>query len=280
MYNPQSWNGYAYVGNNPLNRVDPSGTCDVVIGGVMQAPDSAKTAVQQEFADEIGAILVFPYANGSLRAGMSAILNQSANNVSPETQSVITALTAAAGDGQPINVFAFSGGATALTTAIAHLPWDVKGLINNIAYVSPGAMGDLATSPTGGNIGLVRTTGLLDLAIIGSVPSLISPSNIFTASCYPFGHNANCEFSQASAFLSRFAGKPCTQTTGTFANYQAHPPSKGTATSTVRYNYNSGPVGGRPPYFGGLGRSSFDWLSGFSPASNTAEPTITESLGP
>jgi RHS repeat-associated protein len=25
MYNPQMWNGYAYVGNNPLNRTDPSG---------------------------------------------------------------------------------------------------------------------------------------------------------------------------------------------------------------------------------------------------------------
>ena len=32
LYNPQSWNGYAYVNNNPLALVDPSGMEEVTIG--------------------------------------------------------------------------------------------------------------------------------------------------------------------------------------------------------------------------------------------------------
>jgi RHS repeat-associated protein len=34
LSNPQSWNGYSYVWNNPLNAVDPSGACSIGDDGV------------------------------------------------------------------------------------------------------------------------------------------------------------------------------------------------------------------------------------------------------
>ncbi len=243
LYNPQTWNGYSYVANNPLNSADPSGACDVVIGGFTQTPNAAGTAQQQAFAQSIGAISVFPYANGSFGQGVAAVAEQSTNAVTPETQAVMNALSAAAAEGTPVNVFAFSGGAQALTTAINNLPWSVTSEINNISYVSPGALQDLALSPTGGDTALVRSTGIRDLAVIGSVSPLVRPSNIFTTSCGFLGHSADCEFRAAASFLRAFSGTPCSSTTGTFANYQSHSPTRGTATSTITYGSGGGASG-------------------------------------
>ena len=35
---PQTWNGYAYVGNNPLSYTDPSGMCETCIGAATGNP--------------------------------------------------------------------------------------------------------------------------------------------------------------------------------------------------------------------------------------------------
>jgi hypothetical protein len=112
-----------------------------VIGGITQTPNTAGTAQQQAFAQSIGAISVFPYANGSFGQGISAVAEQSTNTVTAETQAVMNALSAAAADGAP------------------------------------------ASSPTGGDTALVRSTGLFDLGIIGSVSPLRNPSNILTTEC-------------------------------------------------------------------------------------------------
>jgi RHS repeat-associated protein len=39
LMNPQSWNGYAYVNNNPLNAIDPTGTCSIGPDGVAHDDD-------------------------------------------------------------------------------------------------------------------------------------------------------------------------------------------------------------------------------------------------
>ena len=40
--NPQGWNRYSYVQNNPVNFVDPSGFCRVVVHGVSGTPSYLK----------------------------------------------------------------------------------------------------------------------------------------------------------------------------------------------------------------------------------------------
>ena len=62
--NPQSWNRYSYVINEPVNSQDPEGLCSVIIGGVIQTAYTNSTVTRQEFADEVGAISAFPYAGG------------------------------------------------------------------------------------------------------------------------------------------------------------------------------------------------------------------------
>jgi hypothetical protein len=57
LYNPQTWNGYSYVANNPLNSVDPSGACDVAIYGITMNP--GESSLVTDFS--AGKIAVFPY---------------------------------------------------------------------------------------------------------------------------------------------------------------------------------------------------------------------------
>jgi RHS repeat-associated protein len=39
---PGSWNRYAYVGGDPINRRDPSGLCTVMAAGIGTSPDSSQ----------------------------------------------------------------------------------------------------------------------------------------------------------------------------------------------------------------------------------------------
>src|SRR5439155_23352522 len=74
--NPQSWNRYSYVSNGPLNFIDPSGLCDVVVGGFTQTPGSASTQTQQQFANEIGANQAYPFSGLNFFQSISDSYNQ------------------------------------------------------------------------------------------------------------------------------------------------------------------------------------------------------------
>src|SRR5205823_1717387 len=71
--NPQSWNRYTYVRNDPNVSVDPLGLCDLISGGITQSPGTPQTQAEEAVADELGASLAFPFSGqgvfGSLASG-------------------------------------------------------------------------------------------------------------------------------------------------------------------------------------------------------------------
>src|SRR5581483_6510423 len=70
--NPISWNRYAYVNGDPVNGSDPSGLCDVVIGGITQ--NSGNAGAVEEFAASNNSISVYPYsANSNTSSSLSKI---------------------------------------------------------------------------------------------------------------------------------------------------------------------------------------------------------------
>ena len=75
--NPQTWNRYAYVGNNPTGAIDPVGLCDAVIGGITQSSTDPATEAQTSFANSIGANLSYPYAGGTIPGGIADVAGQS-----------------------------------------------------------------------------------------------------------------------------------------------------------------------------------------------------------
>ncbi|MEO8025676.1 MAG: RHS repeat-associated core domain-containing protein, partial [Bryobacteraceae bacterium] len=81
---PGSWNRYAYVGGDPVNRRDPSGLCDVVVGGITQS--STSSLGLNLFSTAIGATQAFPYAGGpSVPEGLAAVFGQGVYGASSET---------------------------------------------------------------------------------------------------------------------------------------------------------------------------------------------------
>ena len=198
---PQTWNGYGYVRDNPLNSLDPSGACDVVIGGLTQAPGTRSTAKQEDFAKEIGAIPVFPFAGSQHPMDLATLFAE--NGSSASTRTVADALKYAASFGGPVNVFAVSAGAAALTDALAVLPPSVSNSINNITYLIPASPSPVASvSPTNGDVALVRGIG----TNYAYVTNPATPSDVLDTNCW---HSANCVFGQSAGFLLRFAGTPC-----------------------------------------------------------------------
>jgi len=198
--NPTSWNRYAYVGGDPANSIDPRGLTDVVIGGITQSTSHNDI---DAFASSIGAITAFPYGGGSLPSGIAAYAGLSLDEYL-QAQVVAAAIQAAAADSDAgINIFAFSGGATAFANALKILPSNIIGRINNVTYASPGIAGELpivnGKAPT-----VVYGNGLFDNITTIAAYFPIGTTVIHT-DCD--GHSGSCEFAAA---VDR-AGTPCNQ---------------------------------------------------------------------
>jgi RHS repeat-associated protein len=210
--NPQSMNLYSYVLGDPLSKTDPTGTCDVVIGGITQTPNTPGTAAQQKFADSVGAISAFPYAGGSRNEGLGDVEGQSYFGPNEATDVAIQALKAAAQNPGPINVVTFSGGAQALNTALNTVP-SLAGRINNITYISPG-IGDtpdaegIALAHGNGRTLVLSGTSLTDAIVDNSAPDASIPRR--SSGCK---HDADCAFTNNAALLKGRSGSPCSPST-------------------------------------------------------------------
>ena len=203
--NPQSWNRYTYVLNDPVNRNDPLGLCDDVISGIGSTSTDNSTA---GFATGIGAMQAYPYAGTDWISGAAEVALGGVTASTWNAATVAASIIAAANDSSdPINLFIFSGGAQAFADALAGglLPASVIDRISSITYASPGMVGTPATvngiTPTV----VLGQGGFDDLATAGTV----IPSNwtVIQTQC---GHDASCEFAAAVAAGVK-PGDPCNQ---------------------------------------------------------------------
>jgi RHS repeat-associated protein len=209
--NPQSFNLYEYVGNDPANRNDASGLCDAMIGGIAQ--NSVNGADFENFASGDNAISVYPFSShsntssalshlGSILYGIGQVALQ-AYGANSSTYAAVVGLMLASQAGLPMNVTAYSGGAGTLTAAVTFLNaqgaagQSVVGLINHITYVAPGSNGPLYNN---GNVSVIGG-GFIN-ALVGvntSIPQDPAPPTIYTDQNH-CGHSFGCladEFPEA-----------------------------------------------------------------------------------
>ncbi len=205
---PQSWNRYAYVGNNPTSAVDSVGLCDAVFGGITQSSTDAATQAETEFANSIGANLSFPYANGTVPGGILDVAGQGLTPNDSTMAAYATIMNSAAQTpaGQSFNVFTFSGGAQAFNSALSLVSSDVRSRIGNIVYVSPGNVSTLVSGNTSTTV-IANPFGPIDNAIgVGSTGN----ATLLWTDC---SHKANCTFEQFGQFLKSKAGSSCPRAT-------------------------------------------------------------------
>ena len=197
--NPQSFNRYSYVLNNPLSYVDQSGlACSVVVGGIRQTPGTPGTAAEHQFAASIGGIEAYPYAGGGIVGGATDVGLQGDGVNTNASYVAAAAFTAAAQNGS-FNIFAFSGGAQATMNALSLVSPSVLAAVNNITFLSPGLGGG-----SGGNwpSGSGATTVLEGTSLVDE----LAAGGTFGGASTGCGHDANCAFTNNNALLQRLAG--------------------------------------------------------------------------
>ena len=163
-----------------------------------------------QFAAQTGAILDFPYSNSAetlldqLFNGLGSVASQGLLNSNGATISAaIAIMTAALEDAGSINIFTFSGGAQAFQTALQDLPPSVVNRINNVTYVSPGAVSSLTGGS--GQTTVIQGNSLLEILLSAAAVVPLGTNFIFD-SC---GHDANCHFRVNRDLLLTLAGNPC-----------------------------------------------------------------------
>jgi RHS repeat-associated protein len=220
---PGSWNRYAYAQGDPINRKDPKGLSDVVVGGVNMTPQSS--SAMQSFAQSSGGMQVYPYASssgvsnpdgswnlsmiGGLLGGMMSVAYQAFIGANQATQAaevgILSAYQDAITSGQTtINICAYSGGAQATSLATAILPSSITSMVNNITYISPGEVSGLATGS--GQTSVIQSSGADSVLF----PLWLNPGqyNAYSISCGN-GHDPNCAFGNYSGSISQFGGSAC-----------------------------------------------------------------------
>jgi RHS repeat-associated protein len=223
LRNPKSWNRYSYTNGDPINKNDPTGRCDAAIAGIRMSAGSSADAIA--FGNYgINDITVFPYSLGAsenaafgVAGGIIDVASQKFGG-SSNTTAAIAGLVIAAQDGKPINVTTFSGGAASFTAAVSFLNSNggqgVTSLINNITYISPGAVGPLFDNNKtavllGGKPGDVAeplATGASAWGLLNTVPMVADDC----------GHSFDCIQKTFAAFLAARSGAPCSEPTTIF----------------------------------------------------------------
>lgn len=235
--NPQSWNRYSYSSNDPVNEVDPSGLCSVIIGGITES--SSNTPGINDFATAIQGVIAYPFAGTNLVNGVETVSNLGSQNIPASEVAYEAILSAAANNAGPIDIFTFSGGAAAFSNAYGRLPSSIQARINNVSYVSPGVIGSLPSFPnhTSAFVG----TGVSDMLISSNIPF---GTPVYYDACE---HNEQCQFGAQAEYRAllellstgacsnpgTISAPPPTGITGTFVNNSSGPLERVSSTITV-----------------------------------------------
>jgi len=231
--NPQSWNAYGYVDNDPLNSIDPSGSCAVVVAGAGQPFEAAGPF--DKLAASLGAYQSYPYA-GQWKgiAYLYAIGATFGSNSA--TATALTAMKAAlsANTGK-IDIVTFSGGAAAFTGAYGSLSSSDQARIGNILHLSPSLAGAVAVN---GSSSVVYGNDWRDVvATIGTEVPLGTP--MAGADC---GHrNTDCLAQAAAKQIDVIrANGPC-KSPSIVSPSGTQPSQRGSASSTIIYGQSANP---------------------------------------
>ena len=166
-------NLYAYVHNDPVNRIDPNGETDIYIGGAQDSVVKAYAAAQQQVGDR-----TVGYFSEGDKAGVVAFAKENVGN------------------GEPLNIIGHSYGATTAVSATKHLAKNgvtVDNLVGVDGVKKPfqggglgsaeGSVGNVVgvTSTEGGTLGDViegagKALGSLT-TIGGGTPGAFKPDN-------------------------------------------------------------------------------------------------------
>jgi len=185
--NPQSLNRYSYVLNNPMNSVDPSGLCGLVVAGFKDTPDNSQAIL--DYARSIGANVVFPYANASVPADVLSIAGQDLGFSTTAGGITESALAASASEG-PVSVVTFSGGAQSFSSALSDYG---SANLTSAVYVEPGT-GVITGLFTGLPQGTDQSAILRGHGFLEGFLGAITRSHGIPTSSIDCKHNANCAF--------------------------------------------------------------------------------------
>jgi RHS repeat-associated protein len=208
---PQSQNRYAYVTNVPSCFTDPNGLgCPLVIAGTDDNPQNSQSL--ENFAQSIGAVLVFPLPNAASGFFNDAIANYTSQGVSAVQQG-IAAASGTDGSG-PSSVITFSAGAGYYNAATVQTPTTTA----NIAYVMPyypednGGARDMGTQSTT----VFTGTGFSNDVLQSVAPTLQGANyvntgqthsqNVFNNLQLPFNPGPHCQFKTIVAGASGGGG--------------------------------------------------------------------------
>ena len=165
------------------------------------------------------AIIAFPYSSTAnavpVLGALQGVLQVAAQlfATTSSTYVAISSLVAAASDQLPINVVTFSGGAEAFTQAVSflnsHGQQNVANLINNVTYMSPGAI--LTPLYNNGNTAVLLGNDFADALVTGS--SMFALLGVKPQIAYNCGHSLDCIAGHFSDFLTSRAGPGCSAPT-------------------------------------------------------------------
>lgn len=190
---PGSWNRYGYVQEDPVNRLDPEGLCDVVLSGFRMSLESSK-----ELADFAKSnITGYPYS-GSFADGLQML----GEDIATAVALAVLHEALAQDPKRKVNVTTISGGSQAFASAYGMLSDSEKARIGNVNYLIPGNVQNLLPSGTG------QTTVVLGTGNDYLFPSdgVLPGSTVIKSSC---SHDPDCVIREQRRRLNSLSGINC-----------------------------------------------------------------------